>query len=271
MLGKLLKHDFIATWKVTVAIDAIVVLLGILTALAIKTMPHLEDSLGMSLFVFSFIGLFYVGIIAANIVTIIYLVMRYYKNLYTSEGYLTFTLPVKTDMIIHSKVITGSVWMFLCYFATCLSLIIAGSSFISSMEVTGEEIRRGLEEIAEFMGFAESGTVAVIILTVIIMPIAGVLSMYFCVSIGQLWQNHKVLGTVLCVIGLYVVNQIFSQAAFIGSGFMRVMSASAVDIDATFGLIYRNILLITSILTLIEAVVYYVVCILVARKKINLD
>ncbi len=77
MLRKLIKHDFIATWKVPVSLDAALIVLGILTAVVISTIPHTTESLGMSIFMFSFVGLYYIGIIAANVVTIIYLVLRY--------------------------------------------------------------------------------------------------------------------------------------------------------------------------------------------------
>ena len=118
MLGKLLKHDFIAAWKVPVILDAALIVFGIMTAALIQAIPHMDSSLSMSLFTFSFFGSYYIGIIAANIVTLIFLVIRYYRNLYTAEGYLTFTLPVHTDLIVLSKVITGSVWMCLSYFST---------------------------------------------------------------------------------------------------------------------------------------------------------
>ena len=142
MLGKLVKHDFIATWKLPAALDVLVIALGIMTGLLIQIIPHVEDSMGVGIFMLSFIGVFYIGIIAANVVTIILIVMRYYRNLYTAEGYLTFTLPVKTDMIVHSKVITGAVWMFLSYVSTIISILIAGSGFIAAFDVPGFKIRR---------------------------------------------------------------------------------------------------------------------------------
>ncbi len=271
MLGKLLKHELIATWKVPAALDALLLILGIVTAVVIRTIPHLDDSLGMNIFMFSFIGLFYIGIIAANIIVLVYLVIRYYRNLYTSEGYLTFTLPVKTDMIIHSKVITGSLWVFLSYVCTFIALITAGAGFLRTMEVAGEDVGKAVREICSFFGFTDPGFAVLILFMILITPVAGVLCLYFSVSVGQLWQSHKVLGAVLCIIGLYIVNQVLSQIAFFGSGFWQLMAASAVDIDASFGLIYKNMLLILTVMTLIESIIYYAVCLIIARKKVNLD
>ncbi len=271
MLGKLVKHDFIATWKVPVSLDAALIALGILTAVVMYTIPHTSESIGLSIFMFSFIGLYYIGIIAANVVTIIYLVIRYYKNLYTSEGYLTFTLPVKTDMIIHSKVITGAVWLFLSYICTIISIIIVGSGFVKTMNVPKEELMAAFTEMSSFMGFTDPGFRILLILMFLITPVVGVLCMYFCISIGQLWQNHKILGAVLCIIGLHIFNQLVSQAAFLGSGFWQLMASSPANIDASFGNIYKNMLSIIMIITTIQGIIYYAVCLIINRKKINLD
>ena len=271
MLGKLIKHDFRATWKVTVPIDALLIVLGIIAAFVLHVIPHVSDSVGMSLFTFGLVGLFYIGIIAANVVTLIFLVIRYYRNLYTAEGYLTFTLPVKTDMIIHSKVITGAIWMFLSYLCTFISLIIAGTGLASSLNASREEIFEGFHEVFSFLGFADPGFMAILLFLILLTPVAGIVCMYFCVSVGQLWQNHKVLGSVLCVIGLYIFNQLVSQVVFFASGFWRLMASSGAEIDASFGVFYKNMMLNLGILTFIEAVIYYIVCIIITRRKINLD
>lgn len=269
MLGKLVKHDFLSTWKVPVALDAVLIFLGILTAFAVQGIHSVGDSVGMSIFMFSFVGVFYIGIIAANIITLIYLVVRYYRNLYTSEGYLTFTLPVKTDMIVHSKVITGSVWMFLSYLFTVVSLLIAGAGFIKATNVTPAELKESFTQINAVMGLTDPGFIAIMIFVFLITPISGILCMYFSVSIGQLWQNHKVLGSVLCIVALYIINQFISQIAFIGSGFWQMMGSP--DVDAIFGRIYRNMMLIISIITALEGVAYYIVCLVINRKCVNLD
>ena len=271
MLGKLVKHDFIATWKLPAALDVLVIALGIMTGLLIQLIPHVEGSMGIGIFMLSFIGVFYIGIIAANVVTIILIVMRYYRNLYTAEGYLTFTLPVKTDMIVHSKVITGAVWMFLSYVSTIISILIAGSGFITAFDVSGKELREFIRELYSLFGANSPGFIVVIVLTFLITPAASALSMYFCVSVGQLWHSHKILGTVLCIIGIYIVNQVFSQVSFFASGFWGMMTSTGADIDASFGGVYLRMLIILLIFEIIESAVFYAVCLIINRNKVNLD
>ena len=49
MLGKLVKHDFIATWKLPAALDVLVIALGIMTGLLIQLIPHVEGSMGIGI------------------------------------------------------------------------------------------------------------------------------------------------------------------------------------------------------------------------------
>ncbi|MCR4738812.1 MAG: hypothetical protein K5886_00965 [Lachnospiraceae bacterium] len=271
MLGKLIKYDLNATWKIMVVLDAVIIFLGILTGTVLHAVPSVEDSIGLGLMMFSFIGLFYIGIIAASVITIIFLVMRFYRNLYTAEGYLTFTLPVKTDLIMHSKVITGAMWMFLSYICIITAFIISGAGLISGAGASADELAAALREFYSVLGFPDPGFAAVLIFTFIVTPFVTVVSMYFCVSVGQLWQNHKIIGTILCIIGLYIVNQIIAQGIMFGSGFWKLLTLEAGDIDAMFGSMYKRILLSMSIMNLIEGIIFYVVNIIITRKKVNLD
>lgn len=46
---------------------------------------------------------------ASSIITLIFILMRYYKNFFTDEGYLTFTLPVTPHELLWTKLISGMV------------------------------------------------------------------------------------------------------------------------------------------------------------------
>ena len=73
------------------------------------------------------------------------------------------------------------------------------------------------------------------------------------------------------MVGLYIINQIISQAVFIFAGFWNMMSYSGSEIDANFGSIYKRMMLILLALTVIQSAVYYVVILIINRRKINLD
>ncbi len=271
MLSRLLKHEFTATWKVPVALDMLLIVLGIMGAITLGNLPSADDSVGLSIMMFLLTAVYYVGIIAANIVTMVYLVMRYYKNLYTSQGYLTFTLPVRTDQIITAKAISGSFWMLGCFVCTILSVVIASLGIISQINIPAQDFQEIFSELAKTTGFFSPSFMLTTIFTIIVSAVAGVLSLYFCVTVGQLWAKHKILGAVLCYVAVYLFNQTVSTVTLFASGFFGVAERTGAEIDATFAGVYNHMLLTLGIIVLIEAIIYYVTCLMITRKKVNLD
>ena len=271
MLGKLLKHEFAATWRIPVALEILIIILGIMASVTISFIPHIQDSMGTSIIFFMLMGVCYVGVIAANIVTIVYLVIRYYKNLYSPQGYLTFTLPVKTESIIITKTVSGSVWMLLSYLCTFIAMIIVGFGAISQTEITVSQLQETTAELNELLGVFGPRLLLTILFTVIVSAIGVVLAMYFCVSVGQLWAKHKILGAVFTYIVLYVINQIVSVVTFFTSGFFDIATRSAEEYDHAFAAMYCSLLTNIGLVVLVESIICFIVCLVITRKKVNLD
>lgn len=271
MLSKLLKHEFTATWRVPVALDALLIILGIMAHFVIKGIPLVKDSVGVYVILFSLIAIYYIGIIAANIIAQVYLVMRYYRNLYTSEGYLTFTLPVNTNHIINAKVINGYLWMMLSCICTFASLFIAAFGLVDAVDMPVYELREFANEMSALFGLNDPGFIIILLLTALVSPLSAILGLYSSVTVGQLWQKHKILGAVFCYVGIYIINQIGAQIAFLSSGYFRMLTDSGTDFDAAFSGFYGKILSSMTIFSLVMAVICYTGCILITKKKINLD
>ena len=103
MLGKLLKHEFIATGRMipmlylaTLLIAAVTVVTGMLDVGAVG--------------VLSAVFLLLAGIVVI-VVTYVVIIARFYKSVCSSEGYLTHTLPVSGGKIIASKLIPAFMWL----------------------------------------------------------------------------------------------------------------------------------------------------------------
>ncbi len=271
MLTKLLKHEFMATWKVPVALYAYLLALGLILHFVIQGIPQTEDNSVSGLIIFSVALLFYMSIIAANVIMMVCIVVRYYKNLYTAEGYLTFTLPVNTSQIVNTKVITGSVWMLGSYLFTLVSVFFVLSGVINAAGIPAREVLEISDDLLTVFSISDISTLAISFL--IVSPLSGVLLLYFCVTVGQLWHNHKILGAVLCYLGLYILNGIVTQIVFFASGFFRLMmdNVSDAEVDTLFGRFYSNLLWQTIIISAVQAVIYYIVCIMITKKKVNLD
>ena len=110
MLGKLIKNEFktsahsVANIYLAAAITIAVMLLSY--AVHIKWIS-----------VISTVALLLISVIAV-IITLVAVIANFYKTLYGPQGYLSFTLPVKSGQLLASKAIVSFVWMFASYIIT---------------------------------------------------------------------------------------------------------------------------------------------------------
>lgn len=126
MLSKLLKHEF----KDTARIIPMFYLISLIFAGMVLSAKTLNiDWFKMT----TSVVLLLLGI-AVPIITFVVIAMRFYKNLYSNEGYLMLTLPVKPHLLLAAKGITAFVWMLLSFGVT------TGAFYISmyGLGITGE-------------------------------------------------------------------------------------------------------------------------------------
>ncbi len=115
MLKKLLKYEFKSQAKLLLPMILGILGSGILAALFLTlnnrlTYNNTAIAKVMQSTTTILSVLLIVAIFAATLVVLFLLIQRYYKNFFTDEGYLTFTLPVTTGQNILSKMIAAFVW-----------------------------------------------------------------------------------------------------------------------------------------------------------------
>lgn len=153
MFGKLCKHEFKGIAKFALPLLLALGIAGVFICVFLGF--NLNSLLNDGLYV-DFIGqsimiiLLVLSIVAVSVVTVvaeILLFMRYYKSTMTEEGYLTFTLPVKTHEILLSKILMAIVWMLIIGVVDGIILASAGCTvyFTLPEEMLGEIL-------AEFWG-----------------------------------------------------------------------------------------------------------------------
>ena len=123
MLGKLLKYDmkFMARILLFVYLGAFGI--SVLCAAAMLFIPHNVNFLYELIYTLS-PSLCIMAIYAVIIMTVVFFIIRVYRSLYSGEGYLTFTLPVKNGTIIDSKIIVGAIWLALSLIVCFIVIII---------------------------------------------------------------------------------------------------------------------------------------------------
>jgi hypothetical protein len=105
MLIKSVKHDLMATYRDFVGIYVALFVAAIIGPFVIQVGNTILFYLAMMVLS----GL----TIATAIITFLAIIRLYNRRMFSNEGYLTMTLPVKTHTTIISKIITGMIWSIL--------------------------------------------------------------------------------------------------------------------------------------------------------------
>lgn len=129
MLKKLLRYDFKAVFKYWWIAALVSFVLSIGGGICIKLLGS-EKILPEAIYIISILVIVSVVIsyVVFSFLSTILVFTRFYKNFFTDEGYLTFTLPVKRTQLLNSKLIlsvtTSIVTMLTCIFNILIMICI---------------------------------------------------------------------------------------------------------------------------------------------------
>lgn len=212
MLGKLLKYEIKATARVFIPLYGIVFLLAIINRIfsMLKTPFYLEENANfLSVSANVTITAYVLMIFAIFIFTLVIMIQRFYKSLLGDEGYLMFTLPVRPMEHVIAKLITSVMWIVASCLTTGLSLLIwfANKEFFYGLRYVWDEILELMTEMGPRLGAFTAEMIVLVVLSMF----STILAIYMAMSIGQQFNNHRILGSFGAYIGINVAGN------FIGS------------------------------------------------------
>ena len=285
MLGKLFKYENKSVSKLLTPMALAVIILPVLGALILKMQFIFGDkfengSIISSIFsLASGIMIFFIVIatISACFISLFILMQRYYKNLFSDEGYLTFTLPVKTSSIILSKLFTAVIWSVIITICTIIGVMIfvlfgTSASFINNEVVDG--FSHVFKQIFEFYFTGSAVQIIYLIellISIIVSLFTNILLMYLAITIGcQIAKKHKVLAS----IGMYFV---ISSVVSVLSTIIQVITTTT--LYGGFDFIYVEptlsdvtlILLPSIIFSIILGVCYFLLNNYILKNKLNIE
>ena len=215
MLKKLLSYDFIAIFKYW-WIGALTTIVLALVGAGCGTILQTEKDLPDGVTVFATIGMVLVvlGLLAFIIFSQLLVYVRFYKHLFTDEGYLTFTLPVKRHHILTSKLVSGFVCGLLTVFLTIAdAVIIIFTTFRKDIFYEGwyENFIKGVKDIISAVG---AGNLTILIIEVLITCILilalSILFTYLCITFaGAISKKSKLSSAILMYYGASSISSIF--------------------------------------------------------------
>ena len=269
MVKKLFKHEFLAWLRIMPICYSIP-----LVAAAFNRIIQLfeSDSIYYDLIITGATALCMVTLLVCIAAPIVFGVTRFYKNLFSGEGYLSFSLPVTTDNHLWAKVLTAVCFSVLSVLMTMLSLMIvtSGDLFSAIYEAIQYVVGRIPKEAAGHM----AAYCVELTLTSLVTAFETYLMYYTCICIGQLFRKNRILAAVGVYFGFYVISQVSSTAMsvmfMILEGTGRLEWIDRFIVEQPFETVHI-ILCGGLVLNAVMSLVYYLVCRVIIRRKLNLE
>ena len=267
MLGRLIKYDLKSSGKLFILLHGIFLIFCILMRFIYMDRLDLLAPVDEKMLVVSlllFFTIFTVFVSALMFYTLMQIAFRYYRNLFSKEGYLSWTLPVSGIQHLWAKIISG------CIFMAADTLIVAAGILILA---TGKNIRNAYsliaDEITRQLGMTIGDFGLILLILCLASCICNVVMIYFCINIGQLFPGHRVL----CAVAAYIITSTVIQTGsliilfifgyFPGYEFFAAEGATAFDFMI-------NIYVISGVISAVVTVAMYIASHYIMKKKINL-
>ncbi len=291
MLGKLIKHDFKSLSRLLLPIQ--IVILGatiIATATFSFNLKSGQSSIltGTGLDILRIISVFMsaimlLAIIAASVLVAFIIFYRFYKSFMSDEGYLTFTLPVKTAKLLWSKLICAVLWTFISSVVIFISLnifILFGTSSTSFVNLEFyKAAARLISNIGHMYGSALVLPVIEFILMAFVSMVYTILHVYLALIIGgAVARKHKLVAG----IGFYFVINITVGilSSVLQFAMMPKLAANLSTMDAQIesGQVFTSLIsqmqpyvLLSLGMSIVLSVVFFIVSNYLIKNKLNLD
>ena len=267
MLTKLIKHEFTATGRFMWVIYAAMVLLSVAANVSIRLLDYAGNPVVRTL-AGVLIAAWGLSLFVGAISIFVLLIKRFHQNLLTDEGYLMFTLPGSVHQLVLSKLVVASVWYIVSILVLVMSVMIAvvDNSLL-------HEVLRGLQMLFRDITarFALNGiTVVMEFLVLLFVSVAGsCLMFYSAMAIGYGCVNHKALKSVLAYFVMWFVMEIIGVTGMIqvGNAWFRPDSfwTRLTGLQAT-----HVAMMISIVVSLVVAAIFYVITTWNLKKRLNL-
>ena len=279
MLGKLIKYDLKSMSRAFVPMWILAPIISMLLSFSIRGMiewtddPVLRRLLGAGNSILMIIMglLFAAAIVGLLVMTIMFVVQRFWNGLLKEEGYLMFTLPVKVWELVVSKALAATL-------VSCISIVVGIFSGIILGVLSTNDIIHAFAYLWKYLlsDLIEVGPVfwinMMLFIIVLILGTAGsIYHAYAAMSLGHLFAVHKVVGSCVSYVGISiivsVVKNIMSSIIYyvMPDGFSYINSYSMLEAMSSLSLLY---MMLTQSL---EIIIFHVITERILSTKLNLE
>ncbi|MCR5823666.1 MAG: hypothetical protein K6G60_04450 [Lachnospiraceae bacterium] len=278
MLGKLFVSEIKQTYKPMAITGAVLVLSTLLANLEsniMKWMNVASDNILGSIITGMMNMLFVFSVIAVLIVGFVFLIIGFYKSMYSERGYLTHTLPVSSVTTFNVKLLVAVLWM------AAAAVVIVSCFLFRALNITGESLGEFIGRLQMifritdpefkgilFIGKSLGGTVVRFSILGLLGILGSFLFYFTAITIGQLSNEHKVGCAIGAGVVLYMIQQMLGFVVMIVC-FIGYLAKDAV-ITNEIAILNRGAIATIIVYTLFMAV-QYVVDLYIVKNRLNLQ
>lgn len=275
MLKKLLKYDWKSVSLLLLILHGILLVYTLIGRLGIAfglsgagdtMVSSVTTMYGIAAGLYIFVYVLF--IFAIGVATYVYLAIRFQKNLFSDEGYLTHTLPVSPTKLIWSKMLVA--WAWIAIDLVCVIVLVF--LLVLFKETSGPIGDLFHEFIAIFTGdYGTQNQIFTIIL--ILSMLAQLFGFYttlalFSMCLGSLFKTHKILGAIVSFFG---INIVFSLLSTILMFVVPAWSPVTYETSALTGSQQNGLFLCYLVLYLVCSVIFFLGSRYILSKKLNLE
>lgn len=196
-MGRLMKYELLSGTRLFIPLWLGTLILSLVNRFTIRPGTLINPNPVEKFLVGLAMTAYVVALIAICVLSLIYIVYRFYQSTMKEEGYLTFTLPLGIDSILWAKALSGMIIMIGSAVVCFLSLFVVAS-------------RREFLQAFVNIQWPERTVDAVLIPVMFILMILStclnnIFHMYLSMGFGQLAQKHKLGASVLAYVVINVV------------------------------------------------------------------
>ncbi len=269
MVKKLYKHEFLAWMRViTVIWIATLAVAGIHRFIQLFETDTIYYSIVSGFAIFMYV----VALLTCLAAPVIFSIVRFYRNFFTGEGYLTFTLPVTQGNHLWVKISTA-----VFFSAASVLVCLLSVTVITAGEVFSEILKAAAYLFREFTG-EELLHVVGWLLELTVLLLAANLGTHLlydtCICIGQLFRKNRILAAVGVYFGFYAISQILStvlSVAMVILGETGILDPLVVFLERQAEAAIHIFFGVSIVLSALVALVYWLICHSILRKRLNLE
>ena len=262
MLGKLLKYDLKWCFKPLVVFYILAIIFSIIT--------RMIESVDQTL-ILLIMDKICSGVVIAMLINILINCLmrnwvRFERNIYKDESYLTHTLPVSKNKIYLSKILTAIITLFVSFIIIVICLAI-----VCLNDITWYSLKLSLEQSAIFLNSSPLSLIIVLIITIFFEFLFMILSGILGIVIGHRSNNMKIVKSILIGMGIYMGLSLFSLAIIYMAGILSPDIMSVFNNIKVSSNAIKSIMIIGIFVYAIYNLMIYFVGNALLNKGVNVD